>query len=68
MSSSDRIHFVVYDNEPTVIIENGTIRQRESMLDKINKVEAGGGTNIEAGLETAMKLLMKSSSDGIQRR
>lgn len=63
MSVYDRISFITYDNEATVVFENGSIEYRDYLLEQMHHVEAGGGTNIEAALNAAKDLLLRSGDE-----
>jgi Ca-activated chloride channel family protein len=68
MGPYDRLHFITYDNEAVVVVENGTVNDKELIYTKINQVEAGGGTNIEAGLKAAKNLLERDNIPTTERR
>lgn len=68
LPSKDIINLVTYNNSCQIIFENESTENKKSILDKLNKVNANGGTNISYGLETSKKLLNKKKNKNILQK
>jgi len=64
----DKLHFIVYDSTVDIIFENGDLTEKDSLMKQVDAVNVRGSTNISAGLEAAMKILLKYKSEGPLQR
>jgi len=55
----DELHFVTYSTEASVVFQNGDLSEggKSALRDQIDAVRTGGGTNLFAGMESAVSLL-----------
>jgi len=60
LMDGDLLHIVVYSSEADVLFKNGGMEQIPNMLQAIDDVDAGGGTNMYAGLRKAYNILKKN--------
>merc|ERR1719375_694988 len=59
LDTRDELHFVTYNSTARVEFENGDLSEagKEALRGRVEAVQAGGGTNLYAGLESAVALL-----------
>lgn len=59
LDTRDELHFVTYNSTARVEFENGDLSEagKETLRGRVEAVRAGGGTNLYAGLESAVALL-----------
>lgn len=73
LAASDRFSLVTYESHAEIAIPfaYATPAQKEAWLNRINRVETGGGTNMSAGLDTAQseldRLRRSAGAHGSQR-
>ncbi len=56
LSPDDRIGIVAYSTQPCLVLPHTACRNRDRILGAIDSLRAGGGTNVEAGLELAYRI------------
>ncbi len=68
MRDDDEIAFVRYASDAELVQPLSTVgRVRQSLIDKIESVEAGGGTAIPKGMQAGLLALQSASSDRVRR-
>lgn len=68
MRDEDEIAFVRYESDAKVIQPLARVGQvRASLIEQVRKIEAGGGTNIPAGLGQALSALSEAGSKRVRR-
>ena len=56
LNPTDRVSLVTYGREAALLLEHAPASQRERILAACNKMQAGGSTNLLAGLKTGYEL------------
>lgn len=56
----DRIGIVTYDEQARTVLEPTPVSESDRILDAVDDLEPGGGTNLEAGLERGYELAADS--------
>jgi len=64
----DTVGIVAYETEAEVILEPTSVSERDEIVDAINRLDAGGSTNAEAGLTVGYELADESyQRDAVNR-
>lgn len=66
LDGNDRLAIVVFDHNPYVILHSTPVADPEAIKALINNIEAGGSTNIEAGLEQGFELVAANSNQNLR--
>lgn len=66
LGPADRLAIVLFNSEPWVLQESTAVTDRDAIKDEIRSIVAGGGTNIEGGLELGFELAVASSEPGLR--
>lgn len=69
LKDNDRLSLVIFNDTATVIASNVLINSesRQTLIEHVRKIQAGGGTNIESGLVTGYRELTAFPS-GLSKR
>ncbi len=68
LEDDDTVAIVTYDDQSGVVLEPTEVRDRDEILDAIDRLRPGGSTNLEAGLREGYRLADDSfQRDGINR-
>ncbi|MEO6652496.1 MAG: von Willebrand factor type A domain-containing protein [Ilumatobacteraceae bacterium] len=68
LDDDDTVAIVTYDDNSGVVLEPTRVRDRDDILDAIDRLRPGGSTNLEAGLREGYALAGDAyRSDGINR-
>ncbi|MEO6571296.1 MAG: von Willebrand factor type A domain-containing protein [Ilumatobacteraceae bacterium] len=68
LHDDDTVAIVTYDDDSGVVLEPTSVRDRERILDAIDRLRPGGSTNLESGLREGYRLAGESFvRDGINR-
>ena len=68
LGDDDTVAIVTYDSGSGIVLEPTRVRDREVILDAIDRLRPGGSTNLEAGLREGYRLANESfQHDGINR-
>ncbi len=68
LDDDDTVAIVTYDNNSGVVLEPTKVRDRDEILDAIDRLRPGGSTNLEAGLREGYALANEAfKRDGINR-
>jgi len=64
LGPEDTLHFITYSNQATVIFRDGDLSEtgKTALQADVSRVTAGGQTNLFEGLESAVKLLGRSTA------
>lgn len=68
LEGSDRIAIVAYNERAKVILESTLVTKADVILDAIEKLRAGGSTNLEGGLDEGYRLARRAFADGAINR
>jgi len=66
LDGNDRLAIVVFDHDPHVILDSTPVADPEAIKALIENIEAGGSTNIEAGLEQGFELVAANSNQNLR--
>jgi len=58
LASTDVLHLVSYGSDVTTIFENGSMAEREKLIEQIKAIETNGCTNLWGGMERGAQLLV----------
>ncbi|KAJ3292956.1 hypothetical protein HK104_004881 [Borealophlyctis nickersoniae] len=64
----DQIHIVTYAYDAKMVVECGSVEERQEMCEKVDAIEANGGTNTCAGLNVAHDILTTKYKNAEYRR
>ncbi len=68
LNPNDTVAIVTYESDSGIVLNPTPIRHANRILTAIDRLEAGGSTNLEAGLEEGYRLAAESfRRDGINR-
>jgi Ca-activated chloride channel family protein len=68
LEDDDSVAIVTYDSDSGVVLEPTRVRDRDEILEAIDRLRPGGSTNLEAGLREGYRLANESfRRDGINR-
>lgn len=68
LEDDDTVAIVTYDSESGIVLEPTRVRDRDVILDAIDRLRPGGSTNLEAGLRVGYRLAGESyRREGINR-
>lgn len=68
LDDDDTVAIVTYDNSSGIVLEPTAVRDRDEILDAIDRLRPGGSTNLEAGLREGYALASDAfRRDGINR-
>ena len=68
LDDDDSVAIVTYDDSSGVVLEPTSVRDRDEILDAIDRLRPGGSTNLEAGLREGYALADDAfQRDGINR-
>lgn len=68
LSENDRISMVVYAGQSGVVLDSVSGNQKKKILDAIQKLSSGGGTNGEGGIRKAYEIAQKNYISGGNNR
>lgn len=60
LTTKDRLHLIVYDDTSEIIFEDGSIYNKQSLIESLKSIKTRNCTNMIGGLELAYKILLKS--------
>jgi Ca-activated chloride channel family protein len=64
LNDDDTVAIVTYDDSSGVVLEPTRVRDRDEILDAIDRLRPGGSTNLEAGLREGYRLASESFHRG----
>jgi len=64
LGPQDRLSVVLFNNEPRLLFDSVAVTDREALKAIVEGIEAGGGTNIEAGLRMGYQVAARHSEPG----
>jgi Ca-activated chloride channel family protein len=64
LDDDDTVAIVTYDDRSGVVLEPTRVRDRDEILDAIDRLRPGGSTNLEAGLREGYRLADESFEEG----
>ena len=68
LDRDDTVAIVTYSGNSDIILEPTEIRDRDDILDAIDRLEPGGSTNLQAGLDAGYELARDAfREDGVNR-
>jgi Ca-activated chloride channel family protein len=68
LDDDDTVAIVTYSDASGVVLRPTSVRERDTILDAIDRLQPGGSTNLESGLRTGYELASEAfRSDGINR-
>lgn len=68
LDRDDTVAIVTYSGDSDIVLEPTEIRDRDRILDAIDRLEPGGSTNLEAGLDAGYELARDAfREDGVNR-
>jgi Ca-activated chloride channel homolog len=68
LEDDDTVAIVTYDSDSGIVLEPTRARDRDAILEAIDRLRPGGSTNLEAGLRLGYELASESfRRDGINR-
>lgn len=68
LQPDDTLGIVVYAGSDGVVLEPTPVREKSAILEALDKLESGGSTNGQAGIERAYELAQRAfRSDGVNR-
>lgn len=56
LNDRDQLAVVLFNNTASVLLQPTQVDDKQQLKDTISQIEAGGGTNIEVGLQTGFEL------------
>ena len=65
LKEEDRLHFVIYDNKVETILTNVSSATAKDSLQKVDEVKAGGCTDLFAGVQRGVDLVVKHHQEGM---
>ena len=68
LQEKDILHLVAYDDSPRVVFEAGDLEDRERLCQQVRGIRDGGSTDIGWALDSAAKVLNRSTSGLANRR
>jgi len=60
LGSTDVLSIVIYDSEVEVLLEPQRLEDKKALLDKVDKIIANSGTNLEGGMRKGYELVKSS--------
>ena len=68
LEPTDKLSIVTYAGNPSVVIAPTPVTSKASLLDAIDSLSTGGGTNGEGGIRAAYQLAEAGKMDGAESR
>lgn len=68
LGRDDQLAIVAYNNEASVLLKSTPVTKKRYIYKKIDSLDAGGGTNVEAALLSAYKLANEMYQPGFNNR
>eukprot|EP01090_Pellita_catalonica_P018481 TRINITY_DN5991_c0_g1_i1.p1 TRINITY_DN5991_c0_g1~~TRINITY_DN5991_c0_g1_i1.p1 ORF type:complete len:453 (+),score=91.75 TRINITY_DN5991_c0_g1_i1:13-1371(+) len=65
LNAEDKFHFVTYGTEAQIEIEDGDLANKEELKKLVNNIHSTGNTNISAGMNKALEVLLRSGAEQI---
>ena len=68
LDRDDTVAIVTYSGSSDIVLEPTAVRNRDEILDAIDRLRTGGSTNLQAGLDTGYDLAREAfREDGVNR-
>ena len=68
LNRDDTVAIVTYSGSSDIVLEPTPVRNRDEILDSIDRLRTGGSTNLQAGLDTGYDLAREAfREDGVNR-